>query len=47
MKFFELFFAILRSKFWSADGRSHNDALRANQGDHDGPGFSFWRALVS
>lgn len=30
-----------------ASASSHDDTLRANQGDPSGPGFSFWRALVS
>lgn len=30
-----------------ASASSHDDTLRANQGDPTGPGFSFWRALVS
>ena len=35
-----------RNALRPARENSHDDTLRANQGDRS-PGFSFWRALVS
>ena len=36
-----------RNKLHRAQNVSHDDTLRANQGDRSSPGFSYWRALVS
>jgi hypothetical protein len=40
-------FLFVIGRLGSARTASHDDSLRANQGQNRGQTFSFWRALVS